>query len=99
MVCYQLLCELKLITSNFEFQNLASNFSLLIKNYHARDFKALSYDNIHSSSIIKLNDAHMKRFTQLKEQIIYCFGRVDFALKNVFAIIHTMTNNLIFLRA
>ena len=48
------------------------------------DFNALSYDNINSSSILKLNDARIKRFTQLKEQILDCFGFVDFALKNDF---------------
>ena len=48
------------------------------------DFNTLSYDNINSSSIFKLNDAHIKRFTQLKEQILDCFGFVDFALKNDF---------------
>ena len=48
------------------------------------DFNALSYDNINSSSIIKLNDARIKRFTQLKEKILDCFGFVDFALKNDF---------------
>ena len=48
------------------------------------DFNALSYDNINSSSILKLNDARIKRFTQLEEQILDCFGFVDFALKNDF---------------
>ena len=48
------------------------------------DFNALSYDNINSSSILKLNDARIKPFTQLKEQIHDCFGFVDFALKNEF---------------
>ena len=49
------------------------------------DFNALSYDNINSSSMLKLNDARSsKRFTQLKEQILDCFGFVDFVLKNDF---------------
>ena len=48
------------------------------------DFNALSYDNINSSSILELNDERIKRFTQLKEQILDCFGFVDFALKNDF---------------
>ena len=48
------------------------------------DFNALSYDNINSSSILKLNDARIKPFTQIKEQIHDCFGFVDFALKNDF---------------
>ena len=48
------------------------------------DFNALSYDNINSSSILKLNDARIKRFTQLKEQILDYFGFVNFALKNDF---------------
>ena len=48
------------------------------------DFNALSYDNINSSSIVKLNDARIKRFTQLKEQILDCFRFVDFAFKNDF---------------
>ena len=48
------------------------------------DFNALSYDKINSSSIFKLNDARIKRFTQLKEQILDCFGFVEFALKNDF---------------
>ena len=48
------------------------------------NFIALSYDNFNSSSIHKLNDARSKRFTQLKEQILACFGFVDFALKNDF---------------
>ena len=48
------------------------------------DFNALSNDNINSSSILKLNDARIKRFTQLKEQILDCFGFVDFALKHDF---------------
>ena len=48
------------------------------------DFNALSYDNINSSSILKLNDARIKPFTQLKEQVHDCFGFVDFALKNDF---------------
>ena len=48
------------------------------------DFNALSYDNINSSSILKLKDARIKRFAQLKEQILDCFGFVDFALKNDF---------------
>ena len=34
------------------------------------DFNALSYDKINSSSILKLNDANIKRFTQRKEQIL-----------------------------
>ena len=48
------------------------------------DFKTLSYDKNNSSSILKLNDARIKRFTQLREQILDCFGFVDFALKNEF---------------
>ena len=48
------------------------------------DFNALSYDNINSSLILNLNDARIKRFTQFKEQILDCFGFVDFALKNDF---------------
>ena len=48
------------------------------------DFNALSYDNINSSSILKLNDTRIKRLTQLKEQILDYFGFVDFALKNDF---------------
>ena len=48
------------------------------------NFNALSYDNINSSSIIKLNDARIERFTQLKEQILDCNGFVAFALKNDF---------------
>ena len=48
------------------------------------DFNALSYDNINSSSILELNDACIKRFTQSKEQILDYFGFVDFALKNDF---------------
>ena len=63
------------------------------------DFNQLSYDNINSSSILKLNDARIKRFTQLKEQILDCFGFVDFALKNDFVIIHIMTNNIKLLHA
>ena len=31
-----------------------------------------------------MNDARIKRFTQLKKQILDCFGFVDFALKNGF---------------
>ena len=34
------------------------------------DFNALSYDKNNSSSISKLNDARIKRFTLLKEQIL-----------------------------
>ena len=48
------------------------------------DFNAMSYDNINSSSILKLRDARIKRFTQLKKQIFDCFGFVVFALKNDF---------------
>ena len=48
------------------------------------DFNALNYDNINSSSKVELKDARIKRFTQLKEQILDCFGFVDFALKNDF---------------
>ena len=48
------------------------------------DFNALSYDNINSASILKLTDARIKRFTQLKDQFLDCFGFVDFALKNDF---------------
>ena len=48
------------------------------------DFNALSYDNIHSSSLLKLIDARIKRFTQFKDQTLDCFGFVDFALKNDF---------------
>ena len=48
------------------------------------DFNALSYDNINSSSIIKFKDARIKRFTQLKEKILDCFGFVDFALEKDF---------------
>ena len=48
------------------------------------DFNALSYDNINSSSILKLNDASIKRLTQLKEQTLDCFGFVDFAPKKDF---------------
>ena len=55
-----------------------------LKFFMTGDFKALSYDNINSSSILKFNDARIKRFTQLKEQILGCFGFVDFALKNDF---------------
>ena len=59
----------------------------------AGDFNALSYDNINISSIIKISTFH------LKEQILDCFGFVDFALKNDFVTIHIMTNNINFLRA
>ena len=55
-----------------------------LKTIMMDDFNALSYDNINSSSILKLNDARIKRFAQLKEQILDCFGFVDFALKNDF---------------
>ena len=48
------------------------------------NFNALSYDNKNISSILKLNDARIKRFIQLKEQVFGCFGSVDFALKNDF---------------
>ena len=48
------------------------------------DFNALNYDKINSSSIIQLNDARIKRFTQSKEQILDFFVFVDFALKNDF---------------
>ena len=48
------------------------------------DFNALNYDNINSSSILKLNHARIKRFIQLKKQILDYFGFVDFALKNDF---------------
>ena len=44
------------------------------------DFNALSYDNIHSSSLLKLIDARIKRFTQLKDQTLDCFGFVDFVI-------------------
>ena len=33
------------------------------------DFNALSYDNINSSSILKLNDANIKRFTILRNRV------------------------------
>ena len=45
------------------------------------DLNARCYDNINSSSILKLRDARIKRFTQLKKQTFDCFGFVDFALK------------------
>ena len=48
------------------------------------DFNALSYDNFNSSSILNLYDARIKQFTQLKGQILDCFGFVDFALKSDF---------------
>ena len=55
-----------------------------LKTIMTRDFNALSYDHINSSSKLQLNDARIKRFTQLKGQILDCFGFVDFALKNDF---------------
>ena len=50
------------------------------KNIMTGDFNALSYDNFNSSSILNLYDARINQFTQLKEQILDCFGFVDFAL-------------------
>ena len=47
-------------------------------------FTALSYDNINSSFILKLNDACIKRFSYLKEQVLESFGFVNLALKNIF---------------
>ena len=52
------------------------------KTIKTGDFIALSFNNINISSIPNLNDARIKRFTQLKEQILDLFGFVDFALKN-----------------
>ena len=36
-------------------------------------FTALSFENINNSSILKLDDARVKRFSQLREKIVdYC---------------------------
>ena len=51
-----------------------------LKTIMPADFNALSYDNIHSSSLLKLIDARIKRFTQLKDQTLDCFGFVDFVI-------------------
>ena len=64
------------------------------------DFNALSYDNINSSSILNLNDARIKRFTQLKEQILDCFGfLLILHSRMIFVILHIMTNNIKLLHA
>ena len=61
-----------------------NSFQATLKIIMTGDFNALSYDNIGSSSILKLNDARIKRFAQIKKQILGCFGFNDFALKNGF---------------
>ena len=48
------------------------------------DFNAMSYDNINSSSLPKVIDTRINRFTQLKEPILDYFDFVDFAFKNGF---------------
>ena len=48
------------------------------------DFNAMSYDNINSSSLPKVIDTRINRFTQLKEPILDYFDFVDFAFKNCF---------------
>ena len=49
------------------------------------DFNAFSCDIIRCSSILKLSNARIKRFTQLIQQTLDYFGFVDFALKNDFS--------------
>ena len=68
------------------------------KNIMTGDFKALSYDNINSYSILKLNEARIKRFTQLKEQILDCLVLLSSHSRMIYLIIHIMTKNKKLLR-
>ena len=81
LICYQNLCKPKLLLSKFFKikQIFLTNRAKIIKTDY---FYTLSYDNVNSSSILKSNKVRIKQFTQLKEQILDCFGCVDFALKN-----------------
>ena len=59
------------------------------------DFKALNYDNFNSSSLHKLNDARIKQFTQLKEQVLDCFGLLISHLRMIFMIICNLIEKII----
>ena len=62
------------------------------------DFNALCFDNVNSSSELNLNDARIKRFTQLKNKFLIVLVLLISYSRMILVIVHLMTNNIKLLR-